>query len=231
MLKTQPSLTGKWNDLKIELTKINIGDLSPYLTPKNRLEGLISGNILIEDPTHKNIKITSDDISTEFLRLDNDSLGQIKAGLVYDNATSELKINGNTLNQDNYLGFNADLFFGSKEKQKNNIIALTPRNFPIKVLDRFLGNLFSDLQGYVTGNFDLKGDFENLNVIGKGRLKDAGLKVNFTQCSYKILDTDIELKPTEINLDGIVLIDPVTNNPIYLKGSIEHESFKTCFIK
>ena len=229
MLKTQPSLTGKWNDLKIELTRINVGDFSPYLLPKNRLEGLISGNILVEDPTHKNFKITSDNINTEFLRIDNDSLGQVKAGLVYDNATSELKINGNTLNQENYLGFNADLFLGDKEQQKANVISLTPRNFQIKVLDRFLGNLFSDLQGYVTGNFDLKGDFQNLSVSGKGRLKDAGLKVNFTQCFYKILDTDIEMKPTEINLDGIVLTDPVTNNPIYLTGGIQHQSFRNMF--
>jgi len=229
MLKTQPSPTGKWNDLKMELTKMNIGDIAPYLLPKNRLEGLLSGNILIEDPVHKSMKITSNDLSTEFLRLDNDSLGQIKAKLEYDNTTKELKVNGNTLNEENYIGFNADIFLGEAEKQKNNIISLTPRNFQIKVLDRFLGSLFSDLQGYVTGAFDIKGEFNNLSVSGKGRLKDAGLKVNFTQCFYKILDTDIELKPAEINLDGIILTDPVTNNPIYLNGSIQHQAFKKMF--
>ena len=68
-----------------------------------------------------------------------------------------------------------------------------------------------------------------LSVTGKGRLKDAGLKVNFTQCFYKIQDTDIELTPTEINLDGIVLTDTVTGNPIYLTGGIEHQSFKNMF--
>jgi hypothetical protein len=53
--------------------------------------------------------------------------------------------------------------------------------------------------------------------------------VNFTQCFYKILDTDIELKPTEINLDGLVLTDPVTGNPIYLRGGIQHNAFKDMF--
>jgi TamB, inner membrane protein subunit of TAM complex len=228
-LKTQPSLTGKWNDLKVELAKMNIGDFSRYLLPRNRLEGLVSGNILIEDPTHNDLKITSDDIKTDFLRLDNDSLGEIKAGLSYDNVTKELKVKGNTLNEENYLAFDADLFLGSKEKQKDNIIALKPKNFEIKVLDRFLGNLFSDMQGYVTGNFDLKGDFQNLNITGKGRLKDAGLKVNFTQCFYKILDTDIELRPSQINLDGIVLTDPITGNHIYVNGNIQHQSFRNMF--
>lgn len=228
LLKTQPSPGGSWNDLKVELTKINIGDLSPYFLPKNRLEGLISGNILVEDPTN-NLRITSNDIQTQFLRMDNDSLGEIKASLSYDNLTKELKVNGNTLNQENYLGFDVHLFFGDPLKAKNNLIALKARNYQISVLERFLGTLFTDMQGFITGDIDLSGDLNNLSVTGKGKLKDAGLRVIFTQCFYKIQDTDIELSPTEIKMDGIVLTDTVTGNPIYLRGGIEHESFKNIF--
>lgn len=228
MLKTQPSASGNWNDLVVELTKVNIGDISPYFLPKNRLEGLVSGHIMVENPVH-DLKIISDNIQTEFLRLDNDSLGEVKATLRYDNKNKELIAKGNTLNQENYLGFDAHLFFGDSLKAKNNIIALKARNFQIKILERFLGNLFSDMQGYLTGDIDIKGEFDELAITGKGRLKDAGLKVNFTNCFYKIQDTDIELTPTEINLDGLVITDTVTHNPIYLTGGIQHESFKNMF--
>ncbi len=228
VLRTQPSSIGNWNDLKVELTKLNLGDLAPFFLPKNRLEGLLSGNIMVEDPTG-NISISSDDISTKYLRLDNDSLGEIKTTLAYDNKTKALVINGNTLNQENYLGFNARIFLGDPLNGKNNLIALKARNFQINILDRFLGTLFSDMQGYLTGDININGEFNNLNVTGKGRLKDAGLKVNFTQCFYKIQDTDIELKPTEIKLDGIVLTDTITGNPIYITGGIEHESFNNMF--
>jgi hypothetical protein len=51
---------------------LNIGDFTPYFLTSNRLEGLLSGNILVEDPT-QNLKIISDDIQTQYLRLDNDS--------------------------------------------------------------------------------------------------------------------------------------------------------------
>ncbi|MBK5270953.1 MAG: hypothetical protein JJE22_08070 [Bacteroidia bacterium] len=231
IMKTRPSAKGNWNDLLIELTKLNMGDISPFILPKNRLEGLLSGNILVEDPTHKSFKISSDNISTAFLRLDNDSLGEIKAGVVYDNSDQKLKIKGQTLNQDNYLSFDANLFLGDKDKQKENIISLKPKNFEIKVLDRFLGDLFSDITGYITGDIDIKGAFDHLSVIGKGRLRDAGLKLNFTQCYYKIEDTDIEMKQNEIVLDGLILIDPVSGNPIYVNGGIEHEAFKNMFFK
>lgn len=226
-LKTQPSGIGNWNDLQVELTKVNVGDFSPLFLPKNRLEGLISGNIMIEDPTN-NLKITSNDMQTQFFRLDNDSLGEIRTTLSYDNKTKELIIKGNTLNQENFLDFNAHLFFDPL-KAKNNLIALKARNFQITILERFLGNLFTDMQGFLTGDINVSGEFQNLSVTGKGRLKDAGLRVNFTQCYYTIQDTEIELKTTEISLDGIVLTDTVTGNPIYLRGGIEHESFKNMF--
>ena len=228
LLKTQQSTKGNWSDLKVELSKINLGDFAPFFMPKNRLEGLLSGNILVEDPAN-NLKITSDDIQTQYLRLDNDSLGEVKASLAYDSKTKELKVKGNTLNQENYLGFDGHIFIGDKLKAKDNNIALTARNFEIKILERFLGTLFTDMQGFLTGNVNLDGDFKSLSVSGKGRLKDAGLKVKFTQCFYKIQDTDIELKPTKINLNGIVLTDTVTGNPIYITGGIEHEAFKNMF--
>src|SRR6185436_13134656 len=44
-----------------------------------------------------------------------------------------------------------------------------------------------------------------------------------------IKDTDIDLKPSEIVLDGIVLTDPVSGNPIYITGGIEHNAFKDMF--
>ena len=228
LLTTKQSGIGNWNDLKVELTKINLGDFAPFFMPKNRLEGLLSANILVEDPTN-NLSISSNDIRTQYLRLDNDSLGEIKATLVYENKTKELKIKGNTINQENYLSFDSHIFLGDKLKAKENSTALKAKNFEIKVLERFLGTLFSDMQGYLTGDINLNGDFNNLVVSGKGKLKDAGLKVIFTQCYYKIQDTDIEMKPTKINLDGLVLTDTVTGNPIYISGSIEHEAFKNMF--
>ncbi len=227
-IRTRPSETGDWNDLVVELKKLNAGDFAPFFLPKNRLEGLVSGNILVEDPVN-NPYISSNDIIAEGLRLDNDSIGNIKASIVYDNKTKQLKAKGNTLDEPNSLAFDIDLSLGNAEQQKNNLVALKTNNFQIRILERFLGTLFSDMQGYVTGNFDLRGAFNHLEVTGKGRLKDAGLKVNFTQCFYKIQDTDIELKPTEINLEGIVLTDPVSGNPIYLTGGIQHTTFKNMF--
>lgn len=227
-IKTKPSETGDWNDLLVELKKINVGDFAPFFMPHNRLEGLVSGNILVEDPVN-NMYISSNDILAESVRLDDDSIGNINAALSYENKTKQLKVNGNTVNTENNLAFNIDLFFSTPEEQQKNLIALKANHFQLSVLQRFLGTLFTDITGYVTGDFDLRGELSKLQVTGKGRLQDAGMKVIFTQCFYKIEDTDLEMKPTEINLGGIVLKDTVTGNPVYLTGGIQHNAFKDMF--
>jgi hypothetical protein len=219
---------GSGRDLQVTLEKLNLGDIAPFLLPKNRLEGLLSGTFKVEDPMG-DLRITSNDLQTEYLRLDNDSLGALKATLTYDNASKNLKVNGRTLNPDHFVAFNIDQYL-DKDKQNLSKIELDATEFHLSILDRFLGNLFSDIKGYITGKFTINGPINNLtSIVGKGRLRDAGLKIDFTQCWYKINDTEIDLRPNEINLDGIVLQDTLTKNPIYVEGSIEHSGFKDMF--
>lgn len=227
-MRTKPSETGDWNDLVVELKKINVGDFAPFFMPHNRLEGLVSGNVLVEDPMN-NIYVSSKDIVVESARLDDDSLGNITANVSYENKTKSLKVNGKTVNVENNLEFDVNLFLGTREEQQKNLIALKANHFQLSILERFLGTLFTDITGYVTGDFDLHGELSKLQITGKGRLQDAGMKVIFTQCFYKIEDTDLELKATEIDLSGIVLKDTVTGNPVYLTGSIQHNAFKDMF--
>ncbi|HPH32397.1 MAG TPA: hypothetical protein PLB49_11120 [Chitinophagaceae bacterium] len=228
VMKTRPSEVGNGSDLLVELSNVNLNDFAPFFLPKNRLEGLLSGNILVEDQGD-HMLLTSEDIATRYLRMDNDSIGELRASVLYNSKDNELKVKGSTVNQESYLGYDIDLFFGNEEDAKKNIIALKARTFPINVLERFLGTLFSDIQGFLTGDIDISGPFGDLGVTGKGRLKDAGLRVIFTQCFYKIQDTDIELTKEKIDLNGIVLTDTITRNPIYITGGIDHQSFRNMF--
>ena len=228
-IRTLPSDVGSWNDIAVTLKDLNLGDISKYIVPDNRLEGIISGDFLLENPG-KNMRIISNNFTGNAIRFDNDSIGNVTARMVFDLATMELVANGQTRHpQQKDLAFNINLFLKDQRSQDHNIISLNANSFDIKYINRFLGFLFSDMQGEITGKFDLKGPFNNLNIVGKGRLHKAGLRVNFTQCYYALEDNEIELKENEINLDGIVLRDTITNNPVYLQGSITHNAFKNMF--
>jgi hypothetical protein len=86
---TQPSSIGDWNDLHVSLRNINIGDFSPFFLPDNRAEGILHGDIVVEDPQQK-FNVVAENIRTEQLRLDDDSIGQVQASLFYNNSTGLL---------------------------------------------------------------------------------------------------------------------------------------------
>ena len=228
-VRTLPSDVGNWNDIAIVIKNLNLGDIAPYILPKNRLEGQANATVFLENPG-KNMKIISNDFMGRSIRFDNDSLGDVNASFVYDFPTQELIVKGKTLNPNNKdLAFDIHLYLKDKESQAKNVIALNANRFDLKYLNRFLNFLFSDINGEVTGNFQVLGPLNALYVVGKGRLQNAGLKVNFTQCYYAIEDREIELTESEINLNGIVLRDTVTKNPVYLTGSIIHNAFEDMF--
>ena len=227
-LSTEPSADGSHNDLKVVLKKLNLGDITPFFLPKNRVEGTASGTIIVEDP--KKILNIGTDLQLENLRFDNDSVGNIKARVDYNNKTGKLTAKG--INDDPTKKIDFDMLWHLKKDSTNpeNFIVLGPENYPIKILNRFLGSLFTDIQGYATGKIKIGGPGNKINYTGKAKLHDAGLKVIFTQCFYKIDDTEIELKESEIDLTGIILKDTSTGNPIYVNGNIRHSSFANMFL-
>lgn len=223
-VSTQPSDIGSWNDLNISLANLNLGDLSPFFLKKERLEGILTGNITIEDPQNR-FNVLANDIRVDQLRVDNDSIGSVQASAFYNNSTGLLTGNGGNLDPDHQIKFNLALDFKDTANLHRDRISVLPTNYPVKILERFIGTLFSDLQGYVTGQLDIVGEGANRDYVGKGRLHDAGLKVNFTQVFYKIDDTDISLTENAIDFGTAKLRDK-DGHTATLRGSISHNSFR-----
>ncbi|MEI6946595.1 translocation/assembly module TamB domain-containing protein [Paraflavisolibacter sp. H34] len=221
-LSTQPSGIGSWNDLLVSLRNINLGDLMPIFLPRERIEGLLSGDIQVEDPQNR-MNVTAD-LRTEQLRYDQDSIGQVRAGLFYNNQTGLLTGDGRNADPDHQILFDLALDFKDSTNAHRDRISIQPINYPVKILERFIGFLFSDLRGTVTGKLDILGEGANRDYVGRGQLKNAGMKVNFTQVFYTIEDTEIELKADEINFGTMKLHDRL-GNTAQVQGKIKHRSF------
>jgi hypothetical protein len=223
-VETRPSEIGSnWNDLHVALKNINLGDISPFLLPNNRLEGAVTGNFIIEDPQNR-FYVSTDNLLVEELRIDNDSIGRVIASAEYDNLTGMLTARGNNVDPDHKIKFDVAMDINDPEKKFTDRITISPENFQVKILERFIGDLFSDLRGYVTGNLDIIGEGAERNYVGKARLRDAGLKVNFTQVFYRIADTDIELKENMIDFGTMKLMDTLGNTATAI-GNISHRNF------
>lgn len=223
-IRTLPSDIGDWNDIKIDLKNFNIGDVTQFFVKSNNIEGLASGSITIEDPA-KTFNVVSD-IQTDQLRLDNDSIGQLRAHVFYENKSGKLTVDGQNLNPEERLKFDMNLFLKNLAANGEDVITITPENYPIKLVERFIGTLFTDLQGHATGQLKITGKGAKRKYVGKASLHDAGLKVIFTQCFYKIQDTEITFREDALDLGRIKLIDTATKNTATLsRGIIRHDSW------
>lgn len=225
-LRTVPAKSGTANDIEVSIESLNLHDIAPFFLPASDLEGLLSGRIRIQDPAG-NLRIEADTLQTRLLRFDADSIGELGARLSYDHSTKRLTGSGQTLGSSDQLSFDARVQIAGPVD--SNRILLQAKSYPIKILERFLGHLFSDIRGKLTGDVELTGDLNNPALYGNGRLTGAGLRLDYTNCFYSIQDADIEITPNLIDLDGWVLKDSATGNPIYVNGGIAHESFSDMY--
>lgn len=222
-VSTQPSPIGDWNDVHVSLKRINIGDFAPFVLKGYNIEGFLYGDVVIEDPQHK-LNVVAENIRTEELRLDDDSIGQVQASLFYNNSTGLLTARGGNADPLHRVTFDAAVDIKDSANLFQNRISIGAVNYPVHILERFLGDLFSDMQGFVTGNLAIVGEGAKTQYIGKARLHDAGLKVNFTQVFYKVDDTEIELTEDTIKLGHITLRDRF-NRTATVRGNIKHNAF------
>jgi hypothetical protein len=223
-LRTIPSDEGNWNDILVDLANVNMGDLSPYFSRKDRFEGLISGSAKIENPGPK--MTAGGNLKTQFFRYNGDSIGELSIeNISYDNQNDgNLKFTVTNPDPAHVVHATGNIYLAGDHN--DNLIAVETKEYQLKFLESFLGNLFSNIEGYATGRLDIKGNFNALEYVGKARLHDAGMKLKFTQVFYKVKDTDIELKDHELDLGSIKLVDTVTNGTATLSGSIYHDSWK-----
>ncbi|TCJ12037.1 hypothetical protein EPD60_15890 [Flaviaesturariibacter flavus] len=231
-LSTRPSEEGaNLNDLVIDLKDLNLSDVMPFVAPKNRIEGLANGRAVIEDPANR-FFVTSD-LRFDQLRVDNDSIGQLQASGSYNKKTGKLLAKGNNVDPNHRIAFDVNMDLDSASTGAADRIQLEAVNYSVKYLENFLGSLFSEMQGFVTGNLEIRDPRNNPRYVGRARLKDASMKVNFTQVKYWLYDADIELEENRINFgrlrlrdDSVASVAERAGRTATVTGAIEHTGFK-----
>ena len=225
-LWTAPDPLGNWNNLHVAWQHINLGDISPFITKAYRFEGLVSGQATIEDPTSR-LNVTGTFNATE-LRIDNDSIGGFRGTIAYNNKTGMLTAKASNTDPEHQINVDVAMDLKDSANAFRDRISTSFSNFELKYLNRFLGSLFSDINGYVTGTFDILGEGSNQDFIAKAKIKDGSFLVNFTQVKYWINDTEFEMRKDTIDLDGIRLRDKDGNMAI-TSGFIRHNSFRDMY--
>lgn len=219
---------GTWDDIVVELKKVNIGDFMPFIIKEPRMEGIVSGTVTIED-AFREMYISSELEARQF-RLENDSVGSIRINGAWDDRNKNATFEAISDNE-NYK-FSIAGSYDAADTLHRQINANANFDYTnIHFLEKYLGAIFSDMKGFATGNLRMKGDVSKPDYVGAIDVKDAGLKVLYTQCYYTFDSARIVFTPGKIDFGTIAIHDTLTQNgrkgshTAMLTGDLQHTNF------
>lgn len=225
---TRHSDVGTWDDIVVELKKVNIGDFLPFVAKQPRMEGIATGTVTFED-AFRNLYVSAD-IKAEQFRLENDSIGQVDITGAWDDKNK--KANYEAISNNPNYKFSVAGSYDVVDSLNQQINANANfDNTSIHFLEKYLGSIFRDIKGLATGNLRMIGNINNPDYIGTVSVKNGGLKVLYTQCTYKFDSALFTFSPGKIDFGTIAMHDtlPATGknslNTAILTGDLEHKNF------
>ena len=221
-ITTSPSGEGNWNDMHVEMRKINIGDFTPYVVNSERLEGLLTGSVDITNPFGKPAVVFRG--QAEQFRFANDSVGRLDLTADYQKTTGAVHA---TVRSDN-----KNYRFDAKGLVNTDSAAGTPiditaniADVKVDLLEKYLGGIFTNLTGNASGNLHITGPSSHLYYLGTVQLRNASMKVAYTQCTYKIPAATIQFKKDTIDFGTMQLKDRLGHTADLTRGRLFHHAF------
>jgi hypothetical protein len=221
LIRTEPSDIGNTNDIKIELSKINIGDFAPFITRSNQFEGLLNGSITVMDPLGK--ATAEGSLNMKEFRIDNDSIGTVTANANYIDANGKINFLVESYNKD--YEFNLSGTANLKDSTEEEIdLLVSVQQTKIHLLEQYLRGIFSKMEGKATGQLRIKGRGNKLKYIGPVRLEEGLVEVDYTKVTYNIPNALLQFTEEGIDLGRITIRDRYGDSA-RVSGTIQHQNF------
>ncbi len=210
------------NNLIVKLKNIVLDDITSLFFKYPKLEGLTNGDIHLHDFYGKfNVEAN---LNTEQFRYNNDSIGiaQLKA----DYSIAEGKINFKTILPNKDYNLTAGGFYDVKDTVDNALhTSIHLNNSKINFLQDFLNGIFSNINGYASGDLTITGNPKAPDLLGKIKLHKGGLKVDYTQVYYKIDSAEIKFEEDGIDFGEFTVTDNLNNKGL-VKGKLYEKGFQ-----
>lgn len=221
-VETEEDDGGNASNLVIRLKDVNMGDIIPLFTKDPRIEGLASGRVYLRDFYNK--FHAEADLSAYQFRLNDDSIGIVHVDASYNNDDGKIKYDVVSNNAEH--NFTGNGYYNLKDSVNSpmyNIIHL--KNTRLFYVDQFLTSLFSDVDGYGTGDLVIKGDPQSPELLGRIKLVNAGLTVNYTRVHYTIDSADFAFNDGSIDFGKFSIKDKYKNSGT-VRGVMYEKGFK-----
>jgi len=206
----------------LTLTKVNLGELLPFVLKEPRIQGITTGDLTIEDPFDK-LKLYLN-AQTDKTRFENDSIGITTINAFWDNTEKKASYFLESKNPNYLLGLNGKLNLSDTSKEEIET-EINISNVKLSIIEKYLGDIFSNIQGDANGKLRIHGRLKEPEIIGEVKVKNAKITVDYTRCTYLLKDPVIKFLPNKIDFGTIAMSDMLGNQATF-KGSLEHHFFR-----
>ena len=206
----------------LTLTKVNLGELLPFVLKEPRIQGITTGDLTIEDPFDK-LKLYLN-AQTDKTRFENDSIGITTINAFWDNTEKKASYFLESQNPNYLLGLSGkiNLSDSSKEEIETDI---NINNLKLSIIQKYLGDIFSNIEGDANGKLRIHGSLKEPEIIGEVKVKNGKITVDYTRCTYLLKDPVIKFLPNKIDF-GTITMNDVLGNQATFKGYLEHHFFR-----
>ena len=223
VLQTVPNDEGDWNDLIVDSRNVYLNDFLPYFITEPFIGAALTGRTIIEDPLGKAVVSTNlelidlifidDTIGNATLITKVDPTTGIVTGSLTGNDSlsslvAKLKIQlPDAVNKGGWLDVDLDV-----DKQR------------IKFLDTYLSVVFSEFDGFATGNLKIRGPISTPSFFGKVLMTNATLTPDYTKVRYTIDSTVVEFGDNFVDF-GRISIEDSKSRRGEVRGRMYHRFF------
>ncbi len=205
-----------------KLKQVDIEDFSPFIFKKPSVKGFLTGNVMVKDPFGKmSIDFTG---KADSFSLDNNYMGTVNLNASANTVSGLVKFDANA--NDSAYVFNVDGTYNYKDSSENQLaINLQGKKVNLKVLEPYLGTIFSKMNGLAETDLKMTGGPGHRYLTGEARLTDDTVTIAYTQCRYFIKNAIIKFDKDVIDFGKISLKD-ISNNEGSLSGKMHHRFFQ-----
>jgi hypothetical protein len=205
----------------VEVSDFIMGDVLPFFITEPRLEGLLNANVIVQDPMGKPVVSTNFKVNKFYLN--NDSIGMVSGNARFDAGTGKLvsKIDSRNPGYDFSAALNLNLSDSVNEQLD---LEMDLRHERIKLLEKYLGDIFDEMDGFATGKLFMRGKLKAPSLTGEVLLTEGRLKIEYTQCTYLLNDAKLKFGDNFIDF-GTIGVKDLKGRTGTIDGIMYHRFF------
>jgi hypothetical protein len=206
--------------LSITVNNLDLSILNP-LTGRE-ISGLLQASFDLTNYFHD--PYVQNNISIDSLSIDHFLIGDVSGKNQWDREENKFLINFFVDRNNSRIVNLAGYYNPTRENNPLDITAkLEQAN--LKIIEPFFDDLFSQLEGTITGDYHISGRLQSPAIVGEGIVSDGQIMINYLKTLYQFTGI-VGLSPNSIYFKDIELQD-VLRNKAKLSGTITHQDFRS----